>query len=88
MYKYIVRTNSIFITLHFIPGNFKNRKGYQKALYIYFIIINSAALLFNFIDIEYFKFTNKRTTFDIFYLVGLGNDLWILLPQFLKDYCS
>lgn len=82
----IVIFNSIFIVLHFIPGNFKNNKTYQKTLFIYFITINSIVLIFNFIDIEYFKFTNKRITADFFHLISTGDDTWVLLPQFLKDF--
>ncbi len=44
------------------------------------------SLTLSSIDLEYFKFTNKRTTFDLFTTEGIGQDLWQLLPQFLSDF--
>ena len=37
-------------------------------------------------DIEYFKFTQKRTTTDFFQLIHLGSDAKNIIPQYLKDY--
>ncbi len=82
----IVVVNSVFIILHIIPGNFKNHKYYQLFLFIYYFVFNAIVLLFNYIDVEYFKFTNKRTTADFFQLITTGNDTWVLLPQFIKDF--
>ena len=55
-------------------------------MFVLFILVNSLLLLANFIDIEYFKFTNKRTTFDVFSLIFTGDDIGVLIPQFLKDF--
>jgi len=82
----IIVFNSIFITLHLLPFNFRSNKNYQKLMFVLFILVNSILLLANFIDIEYFKFTNKRTTFDIFSLIFTGEDIGVLIPQFLKDF--
>lgn len=78
--------NAVFIFLNLIPGNFKDRIGFQKFLSIYFIIVNSIIILPNLTDLEYFKFTNKRSTADIFSFINTGNDTWIMLPQFFKDF--
>jgi len=40
----------------------------------------------NLIDFEYFKFTNKRTTADLFITSGLENDIFNLILPFIKDY--
>lgn len=37
-------------------------------------------------DFEYFKFTSKRTTADLFITDGLEKDLLHLIPSFLKDF--
>ncbi len=37
-------------------------------------------------DFEYFKFTFKRTTFDLFTTKGIGADVGSLLPTFIQDY--
>ncbi len=62
--------------------------GYRlkKMVAIYFVGINALLFLFNIIDIEYFKFTLKRSTADLFNLISTGSDVWILLPQFLIDF--
>lgn len=78
--------NLLFILLSILPFNFISNKNYQKVLNYLFIIINSVLLLANFVDIEYYKFTNKRTTFDIFSLLFLGDDTAMILPQFIKDF--
>ncbi|MBI4647276.1 MAG: hypothetical protein HY738_11985, partial [Bacteroidia bacterium] len=82
----IILFNCIFIILHIIPGNFKSSYIYQIILKILFFTVNSFILLFNFTDAEYFKFINKRTTFDFFSLINTGMDFWHLVPQFIKDY--
>ena len=48
-------------------------------LYVIFLLINN-------VDIEYFKFTQKRSTADFFQLMSLGNDAKNIIPQYLKDY--
>ncbi len=78
--------NAIFILLNLIPGNYKDRRGFQLFLKCYFIIVNSIILLPNLIDLEYFKFTNKRSTADIFSFISTGDDTWVMLPQFIKDF--
>ena len=44
------------------------------------------AVLANVLDFEYFKFTFKRTTADLFNTSGLETDVAKLLPTFLSDY--
>ena len=78
--------NLIFILLSILPFNFISNKTYQTSLKYLFFIVNALILLANFVDIEYFKFTNKRTTFDVFSLMFLGDDTAMILPQFIKDF--
>jgi len=82
----IIGFNSLFILLHLLPGNYKYHKNYQLALKIIFLTVNTFILAGNFIDCEYFKFTNKRITADILKYVFLSNDTINLLPQFTKDF--
>lgn len=58
----------------------------KKFIAVYFVVVNGLLFLFNIIDIEYFKFTLKRSTADLFNLISTGSDVWILLPQFLIDF--
>lgn len=75
-----------FIILSIIPFHFKSNNLYQKLLKILFHLSNTAVLTLNCIDIEYFKFTLKRTTSDIFVLIGFGKDFISLIPQFAIDF--
>jgi len=78
--------NLLFLLLSILPFNFISNKKYQIVLKYLFILTNAILLLANFVDIEYFKFTNKRTTFDVFSLMFLGDDTAMILPQFIKDF--
>jgi len=78
--------NILFIVLSLVPGNFKNKKRYQKILLLLFVLINSALLATNYIDTKFFDFEHKRLTADFFSSVWLGEDFRTLLPAFIKDY--
>ncbi|MCB0765163.1 MAG: hypothetical protein KDB84_10690, partial [Flavobacteriales bacterium] len=54
--------------------------------FLVFISINAVALFFNCVDLEYFKFSMKRSTADFIRILGAGGDTVNLLPAFLKDY--
>ena len=59
-------TNALFIILCIIPFKFRYNRAYQKTLEWIFIVCNSIALLANCADIAYFRFTLRRTTFNVF----------------------
>lgn len=61
-----------------------NRKS--TLLKILFHFSNSISILTNCIDFEYYKFTLKRTTSDLFTTSGIGSDILKLLPQFIIDF--
>ncbi len=81
----IIFTNAVFL-LYLLPGSYKNSTGVQKSYDILFFIINAVALLSNFIDARFFEFINKRSTSSIFTLLSTNQDVWLMIPQFLKDY--
>ena len=78
--------NIIFIILFTIPLQFRYNKIYQKIYNYLYIISNSFFLLLNCIDIIYFRFTLKRTTADVFGMLGKGNDVINLIPRFIIDF--
>ena len=51
--------------------NIKLKRWYQKMTNIIFYIINIPFIVINNVDIEYIKFTRKRTSIDILDLLGL-----------------
>jgi phosphoglycerol transferase MdoB-like AlkP superfamily enzyme len=78
-------TNILFVLL-LLPGNYKNNSALQKTGSVLFFIINAVALMGNFVDAKFFDFINKRSTSSIFSLMGANRDVWLMIPQFLKDY--
>ena len=62
----VLITNALFILLHLAPLKLFLRKNYQRLLKIVFFTFNIPALLLNCIDFVYFRFTQKRTTGDLF----------------------
>jgi len=82
----IFYSNILLIALHTVPGNFKYKEGYQKALKWIFYVVNLLFLSTNFVDFIYYKFTGKRSTFDLITAKGMEQEIGGLLPDFAKRY--
>ncbi len=79
--------NLLFIIFHIIPWNaLYRKKPFQLVLKLYFVIVNIILTLGNLGDSIYFHFTQKRSTADIFKLIFISDDIFILLPSFIADY--
>jgi phosphoglycerol transferase MdoB-like AlkP superfamily enzyme len=78
--------NLPFILMHFIPGNFKNSNTYQQALRYLFVIINIILLSANFIDVEYFRFLNRRSGTELIKMLVRSSDTVSLLPHYITNY--
>ncbi len=83
----LVIINIAFIVLTIIPYRFKYHKNYQRISDVFYYIPNSVAILANFIDVIYFRFTQKRMTIDIFSYVGENrHEIIGLIPDFIRDF--
>ncbi len=82
----IIYCNIPFILLHLFPLPWRDSKRYQSILKFLFFLFNIPAIAFNYIDFIYFRFTQKRTTSDIFSWTGLGDDLKNVLPKIITDF--
>ncbi|MBI2257545.1 MAG: LTA synthase family protein [Flavobacteriia bacterium] len=82
----VVLYSAPFIFLTLIPFDFRNYKIYQWFLVGLFHLIFILLLALNLIDIEYFRFTQKRSTSDLFTLVGTGKDFSQQLSSFFADF--
>lgn len=51
-----------------------------------FHLSNAVCFFLNCVDLEYFGFTLKRSTADLFSIATAGGDLGHLVPVFVKDY--
>jgi phosphoglycerol transferase MdoB-like AlkP superfamily enzyme len=67
---------------------FKNRTNriYRLFFRILFLLTNSLAIGINLMDVIYFQFTSKRSTFDLFSMVGYENDMNRLWEVFARDF--
>ncbi len=82
----LVYINTLLFILLLIPHNFRDNKYYKKTTNWLFYIVNIPFIILNNMDIEYFKFTQKRSTIDFFQLITLGDDASKIIPQYMKDY--
>lgn len=78
--------NMPFILMNAVPFRFKFNRVYQGFANAFYYFFNIIALMGNFVDTIYFRFTLKRTTADIFQYLGVGGDFNKLIPQFLRDF--
>lgn len=84
----LVYINIPILILLVFPTNFRCKKGYQRFVNILFYSVNIPFIILNNVDIEYFRFTQKRSTLDFFQLLLLGEDAKNIIPQYMKDYWS
>ena len=78
--------NAIYFIFLLIPYKFTNTRVAHIIGDIYFIVVNSFALLLNLIDTAYYPFSMRRMTGDIFQFVGVTNNMSSLIPTFLREY--
>lgn len=82
----IIYFNILYILLQIIPWKLKYNSLYQNISKWIFIVFNAIAILFNFVDFAYYKFTLKRTTFTVFNQFSEEQNLSKLFIQFIIDY--
>ena len=82
----LVYINIPILILLVFPTNFRCKKGYQRFVNILFYAVNIPFIILNNVDIEYFQFTQKRSTIDFLQLMQLGEDAKNIIPQYMKDY--
>jgi len=75
-----------FIIIHLIPVTARFLSVKEKILKLYFHAVNILMIAMNLMDIEYFKYTSKRSTFDLFSILGAGSDFSQLITTFIKDF--
>jgi phosphoglycerol transferase MdoB-like AlkP superfamily enzyme len=65
---------------------FRNNRLWRIAQKITFHVPLLFILALNLIDAEYFHFTQKRSTSDLFAIVSAGSDVKQLITTFIKDF--
>ena len=83
----LAAANLPYIVLLSFPYKYKYTKLNLIVSDVFFYSLNIIAFAANFIDIIYFRFTLKRTTWDVFDFVDKNSDEVVsLLPDFVKDF--
>ncbi len=72
--------------MHFIPGNFKGTIVYQRILQYLFAIVSGVLLMANYIDVEYFQFTDRRSGTELIKLLAGSSETINLLPHYISGY--
>ncbi|MGE6355704.1 hypothetical protein ACQKCJ_17685 [Flavobacterium sp. NPDC079362] len=79
--------NIPFIIAYIVPGNFKYSIRYQLILKISFYCVNLIFIATNFIDIIYYRFTGRRSTYKMITAKGMEHEVLGLIPSFLREFC-
>jgi arylsulfatase A-like enzyme len=79
----IAAINFPFILLSFLPRQSEPSPGYARLLKGVFLGLNIPFLLINVVDLEYFKFTGRRSTLD---LLGVAGDAGVKWPALVGYY--
>jgi len=75
-----------FIISSLIPFNGKGLVVKDRVMNLYFHVTSTLLYALNLMDIEYFKYTTKRSTFDLFAILSAGSDFKQLLLSFITDF--
>ena len=82
----ILYLNALYFLLFLLPLPFKFKDWYQRMLKWIFMVTNGLGLLFNHIDIIYYRFILKRTTASVFDIISYDAGNYKLLFRFFYDF--
>jgi len=93
-FLYSLWFDMITIGLFFLPYYFifllpipiRGYKFHRVFFKTVFHVTTILLLSLNLMDVEYFRYTSKRSTFDLFSLIGAGNDFQQLIVTFISDF--
>ena len=76
------------LILLIFPSDIRGNIYYKRLINIVFYLVNIPFIIINNVDIEYYKFSFKRTTSDFFEYMTLGGgvDATTIIPQYIIDY--
>ena len=75
-----------YYLLFLLPFKFHHLRAHRIFFKVLFHVTNALMLALNILDVEYFRYTSKRSTYDLFSTVSTGNDMSQLWTSFLKDF--
>ncbi len=75
-----------YAIIYLFPLPIRGYKIHKLFLKIYFIITTAVLVGLNLMDVEYYNYTGKRSTIDLFTILGAGSDFSQLIVTFIGDF--
>ncbi len=75
-----------FILISLFPYNLEKNKFWYFISKFFYVFSIFSILLFNAIDTDYFKFSGKRSTIDLFTIFTTGDEMTNMIPQLIAQY--
>lgn len=69
-----------------LPLRIQNHNYFNVISYVLYLVISIFLLFFNLVDVEYYRFTKKRSTVDLFDMVQGGNDITEQIGSYFRDF--
>lgn len=69
-----------------LPLRIQNHNYFNVISYVLYLFISIFLLFFNLVDVEYYRFTKKRSTVDLFDMVQGGNDITEQIGSYFRDF--
>lgn len=66
--------------------SYREKKGVRILYKTLFVLSTTVLIGLNLMDVEYFKYTSKRSTIDLLSILTAGSDLKQLIFTFVKDF--
>ena len=83
----ILYLNVVFIVMSLLPFRFRERSGYQRALFWIYIIPNVLCIVvLNLSDAVYFHYAAKRFTMDEFHFLNNSNNAIIIWKSLISNW--
>lgn len=81
-----IYTNALYLVMMILPFKFRHDERYQKVAKWIFMVTNAIAIIITNMDVVYFRFTNRRTTFSIFNEFGNDNNVGSIIATSALEY--
>ena len=83
----VIGLNILVILFYCLPSKVIYNKGLQRFIDIVYVVVNSLAILLNFIDIVCFNFFGKHLTIDFLKILGNSDEVSFgVIKQVFFDY--
>lgn len=82
----LIYLNMLFFVLYWVPFQNKFKSAYRYVINIVFFVFNTIGICANCVDIIYYRFILKRTSYDILESLKNEDNMVSLWSKFVVDY--